>query len=196
MAKQNEENKGAVQTVVESVLVTLASICAELGALTVDTRGKLAAIGGKIMAYGKSKGHETVKALKDGIETEAKLQGLKLDMAYVSKAIKAHADRKLANEKGVYKQWSEALTDSEAQEILDTACGKQKKAKTEKSDLQKAIAAFDKLDANARFLMLSHICTGLDMDGVNGVASMLEQRLMASTKENTGKASTPSTKAA
>src|SRR5581483_4192607 len=99
--------------------VTLASICGELSALTIDTRGKLYAIGNRVYAFAKGRALETDKAIVDAFDTEGKLQGLKFDGAKLRAAMKASKDGKTANKHGVYAEWSNATTDSEATEILD-----------------------------------------------------------------------------
>jgi len=134
-------------TVEVSEKVTAKHIGAALSALVINTRGKLACIGGMILAYGKAHGHESKADTLDALETELKLQKMTLDKSLCNRALKAHADRKTANEKGVYAEWSKASTDAEAQAILDKACNKERKEKTPKSDLSKVLALIAKLDA-------------------------------------------------
>lgn len=128
--------------------VTAKAIGLALSALTVNTRGKLAAIGGMVLQYGKDHACESRKDTLEALKTELHLQGVQLDLALCGRALKAHADRKLANEKNVYPEWAKAGTDAQAQEILDKAQGKEAKEKTKKSDLSKVLALIAKLSVS------------------------------------------------
>lgn len=138
-------------------VVTLQVIAGALNALTVETRGKLFAIGNKIFAYGKAKGLEKNVDLVESIITDGTLQGLRIDKAMVSKAMKASTDGKLANKHNCYAEWSTALTDKDATDILDKAQGKERKPSTQKSNLQKALAAVDKLTVEEYGAIVAHI---------------------------------------
>jgi surface antigen len=55
--------------------------------------------------------------------------------------LKAHTARKLANKLGVYKAWSAANTDKEAQAVLDAAAGVKRKVRTPQTPLQRLLSA-------------------------------------------------------
>lgn len=142
----------------------ISEIVADMSALTIDRRGKLAAIGGKILAWAKAENLEGSAKIVEQLAMHIHLQtGQHADLALIRACLKSHAQRKLANEKGVYQEWSNATTEKAAQEILDKAQGKTPRAATSrKSDLQKAISACDRLSDADLGLLMAHITEQID----------------------------------
>lgn len=135
--------------------VTVQSIASAMHALTADTRGKWYAIGNDIMAW--AKGQNIEKDIADAFVTHATLQKIRVDKSQVTKAISASNQGKRANKANVYAQWVSATTDSEAKELLAKAEGKETKARTEKSTLQRALSAVDKCSHEEMGAIAAHI---------------------------------------
>jgi hypothetical protein len=129
--------------------VSVSAILALMSGFAVRSRGLLSALGRKILAYGKSSNLDTRKAIHDSLETAAKLAGSTFDSALFSRALSCAADFKTAQKNGVLDAWKDASSDKDAQAILDKATGKIVKVKSKKSDVQKAIAAIDKIEDSA-----------------------------------------------
>ncbi len=138
--------------------LTLQGLSSECAALVSETRGSLYALGNRLFAYGKTKGMEKASEIVDSIITEGTLQGLKFDRSFITRAMTASRNGKLAGKYNCFNEWKAAPTDKDAQMILDAAQGIKRNPPTQKSDLQKAISAIDRLTDDGEIrAILAHI---------------------------------------